>query len=174
MATKLVTIDPGRLADMKGRLTRARETIIRQTEKALDEYGSALVVAIQQNAPQDKGVLQSTVKYQIKRRGTKNMELRVTMGNKDRPDVVVKTILFGSRPHIIEPKRKGGVLHWVDAGGRDVFAKRVHHPGTKPNDYLGRAYQDTLSLRRSLSARIGKLVVNWIQNGTGNVVGPGE
>lgn len=38
---------------------------------------------------------------------------------------------YGTRPHIIEPKKPGGVLHWVDPGsGKDVFARRVHHPGT--------------------------------------------
>lgn len=38
---------------------------------------------------------------------------------------------YGTRPHIIEPKKPGGVLHWVDPGsGEDVFARRVHHPGT--------------------------------------------
>lgn len=39
---------------------------------------------------------------------------------------------YGTRPHVIEPRKPGGVLHWHDPRtGEDVFARRVHHPGTK-------------------------------------------
>lgn len=34
-------------------------------------------------------------------------------------------------PYIIEPRRPGGVLHWIDpVTGKDVFARRVRHPGS--------------------------------------------
>lgn len=35
----------------------------------------------------------------------------------------------GSRPHVIEPRRPGGVLVF-NVGGRKVFARKVNHPGT--------------------------------------------
>lgn len=41
----------------------------------------------------------------------------------------------GTRPHIIRPKRVGGALRF-SSGGRIVYARRVMHPGTKPNHYL--------------------------------------
>lgn len=42
----------------------------------------------------------------------------------------------GTRPHIIEAK--GKALAFV-MGGKQVFAKRVHHPGTAANPFLKRS-----------------------------------
>ena len=41
----------------------------------------------------------------------------------------------GTRPHIIRPRRPGGVLRFT-VGGRVVYARYVNHPGNKPNDFL--------------------------------------
>lgn len=41
----------------------------------------------------------------------------------------------GTRPHVIRPKQVGGALRF-SSGGRIVYARRVVHPGTKPNRYL--------------------------------------
>lgn len=65
----------------------------------------------------------------------------------------------GTKPHPIVPKRAGGVLRWV-VGNRLVynkkgrinkkaskqsflyaFARKVNHPGTKPQPYLSRAFE---------------------------------
>lgn len=43
-------------------------------------------------------------------------------------------VVEGSRPHIIEPRRKKALR--FKSGGETVFAKRVHHPGTKPNPFM--------------------------------------
>jgi hypothetical protein len=32
-------------------------------------------------------------------------------------------------PYVILPKKPGGVLHWKNKAGEDVFARRVVHPG---------------------------------------------
>lgn len=52
---------------------------------------------------------------------------------------------FGTRPHVIEPKTKS-VLSWTankrlsgrarTASGRRFFARRVNHPGTRPQPFL--------------------------------------
>lgn len=42
----------------------------------------------------------------------------------------------GSRPHVILPRRAPRLVFRVN--GRIVFAKRVNHPGTRPNSYLSR------------------------------------
>lgn len=47
-------------------------------------------------------------------------------------------VLRGTPPHIIEARR-AKALHWVNGNGHDVFAKRVRHPGTKPNPFPRRA-----------------------------------
>ena len=46
-----------------------------------------------------------------------------------------KWVIEGTGPHIIEPKTKKA-LFWNGAG---FPVKRVHHPGTKPNDFFSKA-----------------------------------
>ena len=41
---------------------------------------------------------------------------------------------YGTRPHTIKPKNKQA-LHWKE-GNTDVFAKEVHHPGTKAKPFF--------------------------------------
>jgi hypothetical protein len=45
----------------------------------------------------------------------------------------------GTKPHDILPKTLGGTLSF-SVGGRQVFTKKVHHPGTKPHPFMGQAY----------------------------------
>lgn len=46
-------------------------------------------------------------------------------------------VIKGTRPHIIRPRYRK-VLKFT-TNGRTVFAKIVHHPGTKKNDFLTKA-----------------------------------
>ncbi|BBA98367.1 hypothetical protein RVR_4520 [Actinacidiphila reveromycinica] len=50
----------------------------------------------------------------------------------------VRYVLDGTRPHIIRPRRKGGVLRF-EVGGRVVYSAYARHPGTRPNNFLARA-----------------------------------
>lgn len=43
----------------------------------------------------------------------------------------------GTRPHVILPKNRK-VLRWAD-GGEFIFARKVQHPGTKPDQFLYQA-----------------------------------
>lgn len=47
-------------------------------------------------------------------------------------------VLLGTRPHIIRPRKKKGVLRF-EVGGEVVFAKVVRHPGYKGDNFLARA-----------------------------------
>ncbi|MGA5202815.1 hypothetical protein [Streptomyces variegatus] len=49
----------------------------------------------------------------------------------------VRFVLDGTRPHIIVPRR-AKALRFQGRGGI-VFAKRVRHPGTRPNDFMAEA-----------------------------------
>lgn len=46
----------------------------------------------------------------------------------------------GTRPHIIRPKRAKALRFRI--GGRIVYAKVVHHPGTKARPFLDRAMRE--------------------------------
>lgn len=52
-------------------------------------------------------------------------------------------VTAGTRPHMIRPRRPGGVLRFT-VGGRVVYAKYVMHPGTKPNSFLKDALRAAL------------------------------
>jgi len=54
-------------------------------------------------------------------------------------------VIKGTRPHIIRPRYRQ-VLKFTMRGST-VFAKVVHHPGTKPNDFLTKALR-TVAARR--------------------------
>lgn len=49
-------------------------------------------------------------------------------------------VIGGTRRHIIRPRRRQALKFKI--GGRTVFAKIVHHPGTKPNDFMTKALRE--------------------------------
>ncbi len=51
-------------------------------------------------------------------------------------------VISGTRPHIIRPVRAQALRFTV--GGRVVFAKIVHHPGTRANNFLLQALREAL------------------------------
>lgn len=50
-------------------------------------------------------------------------------------------VVKGTKPHIIRPKKKGGRLVFNSKGVK-VFARIVHHPGNKPNNFMTRALRE--------------------------------
>ena len=51
----------------------------------------------------------------------------------------------GTRPHVIEPRKLGGVLVFK-IGNQTIFAARVNHPGARPDDWWDRALQNVPSM----------------------------
>jgi hypothetical protein len=49
---------------------------------------------------------------------------------------------YGTRPHVIRPKRPDGTLHWVGNDGMSHFAKQVHHPGTRAQPFMRPSLDD--------------------------------
>lgn len=48
-------------------------------------------------------------------------------------------VIKGTRAHLITPRKKKVLVFTPKGGGDKIFAKVVHHPGTKPNDFLLKA-----------------------------------
>jgi len=48
-----------------------------------------------------------------------------------------RLVLDGTRPHLIRPRRRQYLR--FEVGGDIVFTKLVRHPGTRPDNFLGRA-----------------------------------
>lgn len=60
------------------------------------------------------------------------LRFRVTNTRKTRNGRDLAAILeAGSRPHLIRPRKVGGVLVFTARDGRTVFAREVMHPGTR-------------------------------------------
>lgn len=49
-------------------------------------------------------------------------------------------VIYGTRPHIIRPRRARALR--FTAGGRTVYSAVVHHPGSRPNNFLGQALRE--------------------------------
>jgi hypothetical protein len=52
----------------------------------------------------------------------------------------VRFVLDGTKAHLIRPRRAKALR--FEVGGRTTFAKLVRHPGTKANDFMGRALRE--------------------------------
>lgn len=160
--TQIITITSADLADLRGRLAKLGDEAPKIVTQEMDKYGRLLVQAAKEEAPSRTGALRDSIGYELTGENTSEVQLHILMGNQRRPEVVVKTLLFGSLPHVIKPKRPGGVLRF-EMGGKTVFAKRVNHPGTKRDPFLNRALQKTDSARRSMIGKIGALIVEKIE-----------
>jgi hypothetical protein len=61
-------------------------------------------------------------------------------------------VQFGTAPHVIEPKEKKA-LYWPGAAHP---VRKVNHPGTKPNDFMGRI---VAASQEEIDAQFGKALV---------------
>lgn len=57
---------------------------------------------------------------------------------------------FGTKPHTISAK-SGGYLVF-EIGGRKVFARKVHHPGTRPQPYVMPAFNEWVDSLGTMAA----------------------
>lgn len=91
-------------------------------------------------APVDTGRLRSSIRYTITDRA-----LGVTADL--RSDVsYAEYVHDGTQPHIIRPRRRGGVLRFR-AGGQIVYARFVRHPGTRARPFLTEAIRSVAAAR---------------------------
>lgn len=82
---------------------------------------------VQDDAPYDTGQLRRSVRM----RDFPTSDGWRIEGETDTPyDVFVSQ---GTRPHVIRPRRARALRFTV--GGETVFAMKVNHPGTMPNDF---------------------------------------
>lgn len=83
-------------------------------------------------------------------------------GSTSKPDLR-KWIRDGTAPHEIRP-RVASVLSF-DVGGEHVFARLVHHPGTRPNTWEHEARAAAIPVVNFMGNRIGVRVVKFLGGG---------
>lgn len=86
-------------------------------------------------APVDTGRLRSDIRFEIR-----NRALGVT-GRLFCTVSYADAVHDGTRPHVIRPRRPGGVLRFR-VGGQVVYAKFVNHPGTTGRPFLSQALRE--------------------------------
>lgn len=124
------------------RLDRAAlNRTFRATSRSEGEIAARQVVArAKVLAPVDTGRLRASIR--VERRSTFGLRQRWTVGS----DVEYAPMVNdGTKPHIIRPRTKKALKFRV--GGKTVYAKVVHHPGTRARPFLDRALADVARSR---------------------------
>lgn len=104
----------------------------------LEQKGRELQVMAKSSVGVDTGALQANITVDemiVNTQGALEISVGVNPGGTE-----VGYALHhhnGTKPHTILPKKPGGRLVFKK-GGKTIYAKKVHHPGTKPNPYLTR------------------------------------
>ena len=149
-----VTITPP-IKEITARFTKAQANTAKERKAAVVYLSKKWVQLAREEAPEKTGEFKRGIEAEFFLRSN-------AYGFEgSRPDPLGKWIIFGTKPHIIKAKKanalyffwpkigrftivpkdatgKGG---YVNAAGKFVIRKGyVNHPGTKPNDYFGRAY----------------------------------
>lgn len=109
-----------------------RRVIRRASMTELENTGRRVVNRAKILCPVDTGRLRASIKGKASRTWTLRPQFTV-FSNVDYAPMVHD----GTRPHIIRPRTKQ-VLKF-NVGGQVVFAKVVHHPGTRARPFLDRA-----------------------------------
>lgn len=97
--------------------------IERKFNMSLEEIGMNISQAFAEAAPVDTGFLKNSFTYKV-----------------DGNDIIILAadyldyVTYGTPPHIITPKNKKFLRFKVD--GKEVFTKKVKHPGTAPNPFI--------------------------------------
>jgi len=120
--TAVASADITRLADA---LRKSGQDSRATTQRVMIESANFLLTEMEVRAPVRSGELRRSL-------GVRVEADRVIVG----PDVPYASYVeFGTKPHEIRPKNPNGVLVF-SVNGQKVFAKVVHHPGTKANPFV--------------------------------------
>lgn len=113
--------------------------------------GNAVAEQARRNAPKKSGTLANSIQVQALGRDTVKVVATAPYSG---------DVEFGTSPHVIVPKT-GRVLVF-QVGGRTVYARKVRHPGTKPEPYMRPALATGIS---EATEKLGHAGVSLIVNG---------
>lgn len=124
-------IDFSQVTHLRVDLAGAPEQVRARAPRAVSKTLAGIEGDAKILAPVDVGNLQNSISSDIDADG---------MGGEVGPTVDYGAhVEYGTDPHIIRA-HGGGVLAFPGAGGM-VFTKEVHHPGTRPQPYMGPAFE---------------------------------
>lgn len=119
------------------RLSKAETIIAGAANRMLRDTGRVFSVALKSETPRVTGKLANSTRPQITG-GNTSQTLEVRQGARTPGgDFYGGFVRGGTRPHEIRPVKAGALVFRI--GDKLIFAKKVNHPGTKPNRYDKRA-----------------------------------
>lgn len=124
-----------------------------QVTKEMRNYLKALAAKCRELCPVDEGVTRSSIRPEVIWPDTSVVEGVLYVGNKSRPEVAVRSVLYGRRG--FGPKTPGGVLAFETKDGSTVFT--THVAAAEPNNWFAQAWKETEPQRRAMSRRIGSI-----------------
>ena len=101
--------------------------------EALQIIAFRLQNELKKDAPVDTARLRQSIKVVPRQDGTINVFMAEHW----------KYVEFGSNPHVISAKNKKSLKFKVD--GKNVFRKKVMHPGVRPNPFIRNIIKTKLS-----------------------------
>lgn len=124
------------------RLDRAalNRTMRDASRRELEEASRQVVNRAKVLAPVDTGRLRASIRVESRR--TLTFRSIYTVGSDVEYAAMVND---GTRPHTIRPRNAQALRFRV--GGRVVYARVVHHPGTRPRPFLDRALREVAASR---------------------------
>lgn len=150
-----VTITPA----LDDRIANFRKLADSGIYESIARYGArvddVVLAALQSNAPVRTGHFRDSIRsVQHGGEGVLTYEYRAD-------DPLAHFIIEGTAAHTIQA-RNGGVLHFITADGAEIFARSVNHPGTQPNDFPGRAWEQVRSEVEDLLRETGRDIVSQV------------
>lgn len=138
--------------------TRAEATAYwKRATSLLEGVGKAWQEAAQSFAPSETGALKESITYELTSRNRPTVTLKLLAGNKDRPEVAIRAVLYGRRG--FAPKRAKALRFTV--GGQTVFARKVR--GALANDWLSKSLKAIEPQMREVERELASVTVNSIE-----------
>lgn len=103
------------------------------THQVLVQASNQILAEMQVRVPVKTGRLRGSL-------GIKVMSDKVIIGPNVNQAPYAPYVEFGTKPHDIKPKKAGGVLVFT-MNGQKVFARKVHHPGTRAQPFVVPAFE---------------------------------
>lgn len=161
MARGAVEVNIGNpLRDLKGRFAKANSKLLQIRREMLRPEAKRLVGLVKQEAPKKSGEFAKGISYRTFASGNATGFMVTT------PQPLGRFLIEGTRPHSIIAKRASVLaFFWPNGpeGSGTYFYRSVHHPGTPPNRFHGRAYRRWLPGARRTLNRIGLRYVGELQ-----------
>lgn len=138
------------LNELRAAFKKAPDIADKELQQATKEAGKLILATEKEEAPVKTGQLRRSITLDYK---PISVSIYPTVN-------YALPIHEGSKPHIITPKNKSVLAFKKD--GKMIFARKVNHPGNKPNKFVERTVNKTESKVNSLFSKALDNIINFL------------